>query len=227
MLNRHALYIGACLRCFKKADHFGKWIVKHKPELYALLTDWREIKHCVDTIDEQSVDGRPLFTVVFCADAKQQRKAQSWVSRLTCRSDPVHILGDFASAEGILPCLLYVMQAKICVPHSVELTNPQIDDREEQPTFFSSNRRRDAAPSLHACQNTQFLAFEPLEPMPMIEPWDSMDSPRLLQQPIEIEHQEGKHAHEEDARFSHAANDNHPVSDHSVCARQQSSLVYL
>lgn len=82
------------LLCFRKAWHFAAWCsTANKP--YALFTDWREVKLCVDAINFQGVKHCPIFTAVLCKDARQQRKVQTWVSNLNEMKSSIHIADEW------------------------------------------------------------------------------------------------------------------------------------
>jgi hypothetical protein len=107
-LAHHAHQHGARLIPLKKAKNFVQWC-SEAVNPYVLLTDWRETKPCIEALDRQGVNNRPIFTAVFCADTKQQKRVNQWVSSLPERGDPIHVYPDIMSLDQTVPTLL--MQA--------------------------------------------------------------------------------------------------------------------
>mmetsp|Transcript_122170 Transcript_122170/g.243239 ORF Transcript_122170/g.243239 Transcript_122170/m.243239 type:complete len:317 (-) Transcript_122170:395-1345(-) len=105
MLRRKAHKHGAELLCLKKARMFEQWL-SVATEQYVLFTDWREVKHCVEAIAFQDPKNCPMFTSVFCIDAKQQCRAQNWASTLAERKDPIYINGSLSFAGATVMSLL-------------------------------------------------------------------------------------------------------------------------
>jgi len=96
---------GAEFLCLRKACHFERWSsLTTKP--YVLFSDWREVKHCVATVTGRGLEGRPMFTSVFCVDATQQTRAKRWSVSLAERQDPIHIHGDLSSSQSTVATLL-------------------------------------------------------------------------------------------------------------------------
>jgi hypothetical protein len=119
MLGRKAQKFGAELVCLKKCHMFQQWLSTTK-EPYVLLTDWREVKHCIGTMDHQGPESCPIFTGVFCIDAKQERRAERWVSTLAEREGPIYINGSLPFAESTVMSLLLqasnVLSSHVNVP---------------------------------------------------------------------------------------------------------------
>jgi len=89
----------------KKARHFEQWYsTSNKP--CVLFTDWREVKQCIEAYPARHTEGRPLLTIVFCIDAKQQVRAGKWVSSLGERKDPIYINDGLSTAESTLKSFL-------------------------------------------------------------------------------------------------------------------------
>jgi len=96
---------GAEFLCLRKAHHFEKWSsITTKP--YVLFTDWREVKHCIATATGRGLEGRPMFTSVFCLDETQRLRAKRWSVSLAERHDPIYIHGDLPSSESTVLSLL-------------------------------------------------------------------------------------------------------------------------
>jgi len=85
-LSRHAKELGGGFKCFKRSEHFADWSF-HVTIPYILFTDWREAKHCTSGMKK-----RAMFTVILCADERQERRAQQWVSNFMRRKDPIHLV---------------------------------------------------------------------------------------------------------------------------------------
>jgi len=97
---------GGGFKCFRKARQFVEWsrsVRAKKP--YVLFTDWREVKQCVAAMTIQAFSSRAVATVVFCMDARQQRRAQLWADSLT-ELGSVHIVQGFPSADVDIKRLL-------------------------------------------------------------------------------------------------------------------------
>jgi len=84
-----------------------------------LFTDWREVKHCVEAMDLQGPESRPIFTSVFCIDEKQQCRAERWVSTLAERKDPIYIKESLPFAELTVMSLL--LQASKVLGNDVQV----------------------------------------------------------------------------------------------------------
>jgi len=130
---RNALFIqarniGAKFILLKKAKHFHDWAMSNRNP-YLLITDWREVKHCLETMDTIK---RPIFTAVFCNDEKQHKKAQRWTSKLAKRVDPVHTFQGRPSLKPLMPIL---QQEEV---DSFDGTDDKIfcDDNMTEPCMF-------------------------------------------------------------------------------------------
>jgi len=158
MLKRKAEEYGAKLVCWKKSHLFLQWLSKTN-EPYVLFTDWREAKHCVKALD-QCPESRPIFTSVFCIDAKQQSRADCWVSTLEERKDPIYITGSLALAEMTVKSLLLqaskVVNSDVQVPSMSPLN--QMMNGDEQMSC--------SVDAVHPIANAQLLPrFEEVQPM--------------------------------------------------------------
>jgi len=88
-----------------KRHMFEQWLSGTK-EPYILFTDWREVKPCIEGMAVQGPECRPMFTSVFCTDAKQQCRAEQWASTLAERKDPIYVNGSLQFAESTVNSLL-------------------------------------------------------------------------------------------------------------------------
>jgi hypothetical protein len=159
MLKRQAQKYGAELVCLKKCHMFQQWLSTSK-EPYVLLTDWREVKHCIAAMDVQGPESGPIFTSVFCTDAKQQRRAERWVSTLAERKDPVYINGSLHCAESTVKSLLLqaskLLGSDVNVPR-VSRLNQLINVDVQMPCSFEV---------VHPTSNEQVPPrFEKIQPM--------------------------------------------------------------
>lgn len=93
---------GASLLCLKKAAKYSMWMEQAQRPPYALLTDWREVKPCLQAAALHPPRNQPAFTVIFCELPKQYERASAWVQSLPVRSDPVHICRDVNTLKGFL-----------------------------------------------------------------------------------------------------------------------------
>jgi len=103
---------GASLVSFKKASKFAIWLVNtpHKP--FILVTDWREVKPCLQVSELQPVEYQPVFTVVLCdSDQKNYERAQLWASSLPPRKDPVHVVSSLDFLQSFISTLGYKLES--------------------------------------------------------------------------------------------------------------------
>merc|ERR1719284_57455 len=52
--------------CLKKAAKYAAWLEQAQRPPYALLTDWREVKPCLDAAKLHPPRNHPVFTVILC-----------------------------------------------------------------------------------------------------------------------------------------------------------------
>jgi len=126
MLRRCAEKHGADLVCRKKSFLFAQWLSKTK-QPYVLFTDWREVKGCLQAISHQGSTNRPIFTSVFGIHAKQQCRAERWVTTFAERKDPIYINGSLPFAESTVPSLL--LQASKVVRNDVQVPSMSSPNR--------------------------------------------------------------------------------------------------
>jgi hypothetical protein len=92
---------GASLVSIKKANKFAMWLLTARCKPFVLVTDWREVKPCLQVLEPQPMENQPVFTMVLCdACRNNYERAQQWASSLPPRKDPVHVVSslDFLSS---------------------------------------------------------------------------------------------------------------------------------
>mmetsp|Transcript_20939 Transcript_20939/g.59345 ORF Transcript_20939/g.59345 Transcript_20939/m.59345 type:complete len:239 (+) Transcript_20939:55-771(+) len=99
-IERCALDAGADLKCFKKANVLEGW-ARRAREPYALLTDGREIKPCLQALGQQPCR-RPFLTVVLQPNPKHAARTQEWAAG----RPGLHILSDVPSLGALLRAAL-------------------------------------------------------------------------------------------------------------------------
>jgi hypothetical protein len=92
----------ASLLCLKKAGKYAAWLEQAQRPPYALLTDWREVKPCLQAANLHSPRNQPVFTVILCELPKHYERASAWAQALPARNDPVHICRDIRLLKGLL-----------------------------------------------------------------------------------------------------------------------------
>lgn len=102
LLGDAARSAGAALVCFKKASKFAVWLWSAQRPPYILLTDWRELKPCINTAKQVHISNQPTFTVVFCQEARLHERASAWAKSLPPRADPVHVCKDLTFLKTFL-----------------------------------------------------------------------------------------------------------------------------
>jgi hypothetical protein len=133
-------------------------------EPYVLFTDLREVKVIVETMNRQSFEQRPIFTIVSCIDAKQQQKASRWLSNLTEQNDSIYLVGDLASITSTVPQLL--LQAAHAVGEQKDAAMFDEDDEKARlrkttalasPTCGPIPPTTEAVQSALTCQSFQLM----------------------------------------------------------------------
>jgi len=121
-------------------------------EPYVLFTDLREVKLIIEAMNRQGFEQRPIFTIVFCIDPKQQQKASRWVSNLNEPKDSIYLVGDFSSIDPMVPQLL--LQAAQAVG---DQNDPATSDKEDETAFPAFQLPQDelqVAPTRRSTQPT-------------------------------------------------------------------------
>jgi len=92
----------ASLLCLKKAAKYAAWLEQAQRPPYALLTDWREVKPCLQAAALHPPRNQPVFTVILCELPKHYERASAWAQALPTRHDPVRICRDSGLLKGLL-----------------------------------------------------------------------------------------------------------------------------
>jgi hypothetical protein len=87
------------LVCLKKAAKYASWSSTACKRPFALLSDWREAKPCVQEFDNGTA---PIITFILCDTAQTFRRASSWARHLDSRFGCVHVLSSIADLEPLL-----------------------------------------------------------------------------------------------------------------------------
>jgi hypothetical protein len=115
----------ASLLCLKKAAKCAAWLEQAQRPPYALLTDWREVKPCLQAAELHPPRNQPVFTVVLCELPKHYERASAWAQALPARNDPVRICRDIGLLKGLLQELAGQLLAGAALrPRPVMLQRP-------------------------------------------------------------------------------------------------------
>eukprot|EP00427_Karlodinium_veneficum_P023046 CAMPEP_0169119226 /NCGR_PEP_ID=MMETSP1015-20121227/31435_1 /TAXON_ID=342587 /ORGANISM="Karlodinium micrum, Strain CCMP2283" /LENGTH=203 /DNA_ID=CAMNT_0009182075 /DNA_START=127 /DNA_END=738 /DNA_ORIENTATION=+ len=87
------------LVCLKKAAKYASWSSSECKRPFALLSDWREAKPCVQEFDKGTA---PIVTLILCDTAQTFRRASAWARHLDSRFGCVHVLSSIADLEPLL-----------------------------------------------------------------------------------------------------------------------------
>jgi len=93
--------VGAELICLKKAAKFAAWSssLSHY-QRFALLTDWREAKPCVEAFAEGAI---PFTIIIYCDSVQSFRRASAWVSQLDPKfGGHAHVCSGISDLEPVL-----------------------------------------------------------------------------------------------------------------------------
>lgn len=96
------------LTCLKKAMKFERFLSnnhnRHQP--YILLTDWREVKPCFESLQMYEPALHPVCTVVLCSQRKQLENATEWArtqdADRVCISEEIEDFEAFAASAANL-----------------------------------------------------------------------------------------------------------------------------
>jgi len=125
---------GAELLLLRKAKNFEDWSCNPGTMPYVLVTDWREVKHCVASLQWRKPQARPVFTVVMVDSTRQYNRATKWAQLFVRHTvdlyicQPVTDLHAFVS--GLFAQLNYFLK------------------KEAMQTLLSLSTDRDAWPEL-------------------------------------------------------------------------------
>jgi len=78
LLSEAAREAGAHLMCHKKASTFAMWLAHTQRAPFVLLTDWREVKPCMEAVAQQPPHNQPALTVVLAELPRQFDRASAW-----------------------------------------------------------------------------------------------------------------------------------------------------
>eukprot|EP00405_Crypthecodinium_cohnii_P050044 CAMPEP_0206605410 /NCGR_PEP_ID=MMETSP0325_2-20121206/50398_1 /ASSEMBLY_ACC=CAM_ASM_000347 /TAXON_ID=2866 /ORGANISM="Crypthecodinium cohnii, Strain Seligo" /LENGTH=306 /DNA_ID=CAMNT_0054120947 /DNA_START=19 /DNA_END=936 /DNA_ORIENTATION=+ len=79
-LLQSAQALGAQLQCLKKAVKFSAWLRSGQRQPYILVADWREVKPCMDALQEESDCNQPRDIVVLAESARVLERAELWAA---------------------------------------------------------------------------------------------------------------------------------------------------
>lgn len=117
---------GALLICMKKASKFAAWLgQKQRPPL-VLLTDWREVKPCLQAASEQPPRNRPALVLVLCDVPAQYERAKAWARTCPPGTEKVRVIKDIGLPRDLLAGLLSELLES-------ELLQEQLEACEEDP----------------------------------------------------------------------------------------------
>mmetsp|Transcript_126385 Transcript_126385/g.252557 ORF Transcript_126385/g.252557 Transcript_126385/m.252557 type:complete len:518 (-) Transcript_126385:145-1698(-) len=133
-INEAAREVGAVLVCMKKANKFGLWLDHAQRPPFALLTDWREVKPCLQTISLQPPSNRPACTMVLCTMGPQFERAAAWAQTLPPRTDPVMVCRDLSSPKELLAIFASHLEGAGLSQDSILIQNPRSAPRGQPRT---------------------------------------------------------------------------------------------
>jgi len=121
--------VGATLVCLKKAGKFASWLA-YGPQLpYILLTDWREVKPCMQAAAQERPKSRPTLTVVLAEMPQQFERASIWAQGLQECFGPVRVCRELGRIDVFLADVVAQLQQSVGLPAS---SSTQSSDAEEQ-----------------------------------------------------------------------------------------------
>ncbi|CAE8634228.1 unnamed protein product, partial [Polarella glacialis] len=89
----------ANVACIKKAEKFLSYLGKCTHD-YVLVTDWREVKPCIEMLETMPDDSLPKFVAVICQQKKQYENASYWATNLNNPRVQINVLLDFKESPG-------------------------------------------------------------------------------------------------------------------------------
>lgn len=98
---------GGGLVCMKSAARFTAWAAKPKLPPYVLLSGWREIKPCMQTLVQRGAYRPPAMIIVFPEQVNHYERVVSWAQQLAAQDfkERVHLLQDVQELLGLLPTM--------------------------------------------------------------------------------------------------------------------------
>jgi len=105
--------LGATLVYIRKAKQFATWTAQAGPSPRGLLTDWVEVKTCLEAAEACPPSARPAFVVIYCELPKSRARAAAWAAARSPLATPVRVLADLSLLELCLRGL--VLQAQCAI----------------------------------------------------------------------------------------------------------------
>lgn len=99
---------GGSLVCRKKAHKFAFWVANGPPgeknsAPYVLLSDWREIKPCMQVIAQCAARDFPLVIAVLSDQPTQHERIVAWAEQVAAEGFArVHVIEDVSELRGLL-----------------------------------------------------------------------------------------------------------------------------
>lgn len=93
--------VGATLVCLKKAGKFATWLTHAPAQPFVLLTDWREVKPCMQAV-AQCPANRPALTVVLGELPQHFERASAWAQSLPVGADPVDVINQLGCPKAFM-----------------------------------------------------------------------------------------------------------------------------
>lgn len=94
------------LVCLKKAEKFAFWVSNANRQRlpYVLLTDWREVKLCMQTIAQRGVPDLPAMVILLSDRPKQyEERILPWVKKLVAHGFTLlHVIQDVSELSGLI-----------------------------------------------------------------------------------------------------------------------------
>lgn len=89
----------------KKAAKFVTWLTQAKRPPYVLLTDWREVKPCLEAVAVLPRRPWPALTVVIAEQPRLYERACHWAANQPPDVGPIHVFRDTSPFDAFLGCL--------------------------------------------------------------------------------------------------------------------------
>lgn len=98
------------MHCLKKAKRFAAWLeaAVHQEMPYVLLTDWREVKPCLQVM-ARTESPRPFMIVVFLDEPLHLDRVLNWTRSLPIQgiSDRMHVILDVCELKVLLADMVH------------------------------------------------------------------------------------------------------------------------
>jgi len=100
-LDSFASQVGCSMVCFKKANSsFGRWVQGMPSPLFTVVTDWREAKPCIQTVQMHGQERHLVMMIIVCDTARQVGRAQFFADSLPPEMGPVRVLLNSETEPG-------------------------------------------------------------------------------------------------------------------------------